>query len=76
MRARGLKKSSRRVIWVNPLLRFGDFAAKAGGIRTMLPHVDSFRPIHNLASIAELCRALSGGGDSSENLKARLLPAD
>ena len=26
-----LAKSSRRVIWVNPLLRFGDFAAKAGG---------------------------------------------
>jgi len=25
-----LAKSSRRVIWVNPLLRFGDFAAKAG----------------------------------------------
>ncbi len=26
-----LAKSSRRVIWVNPLLRFDDFAAKAGG---------------------------------------------
>ncbi|MGB6173393.1 MAG: VWA domain-containing protein, partial [Xanthobacteraceae bacterium] len=25
-----LEKSSRRIIWVNPLLRFGDFAAKAG----------------------------------------------
>ena len=58
-----LAKSSRRVIWVNPLLRFGDFAAKAGGIRTMLPYVDSFRPIHNLASMADLCRALSGGRD-------------
>ena len=29
------------------------------GIRAMLPHVDEFRPIHNLASMAELCRALS-----------------
>ncbi len=55
-----LAKSSRRVIWVNPLLRYGDFAAKAGGIRTMLPYVDSFRPIHNLASMADLCQALSG----------------
>ena len=26
-----LAKSSRRIIWVNPLLRYGDFAAKAGG---------------------------------------------
>ena len=58
-----LAKSSRRVIWVNPLLRFDAFAAKAGGIRAMLPHVDLFRPIHNLASMADLCQALSGAGD-------------
>ena len=42
----------------------------------MLPYVDSFRPIHNLASMAELCRALSGGRDSSDHSKARLLAAD
>src|SRR5579864_688380 len=71
-----LAKSSRRVIWVNPLLRFGDFAAKAGGIRTMLPYVDSFRPIHNLASMADLCQALSGGRDSSDNPRARLSADD
>jgi uncharacterized protein with von Willebrand factor type A (vWA) domain len=41
----------------------------------MLPYVDSFRPIHNLASMAELCQALSGGRDSSDNPKARLLAA-
>ena len=54
-----LHKSSRRLIWVNPLLRFDEFSAKAQGIRAMLPHVDEFRPIYNLASMAELCRALS-----------------
>ena len=54
-----LHKSCRRLIWVNPLLRFDEFSAKAQGIRAMLPHVDEFRPIHNLASMAELCRALS-----------------
>ena len=54
-----LKKSCRRLIWVNPLLRYGSFEAKALGIRAMLPHVDEFRPIHNVASMAELCRALS-----------------
>ena len=53
-----LKKSCRRVIWVNPLLRYGGFEAKALGIRTMLPFVDEFRPIHTLASMAELCAAL------------------
>jgi uncharacterized protein len=70
-----LAKSSRRIIWVNPLLRFDDFAAKAGGIRAMLPYVDSFRPIHNLASMADLVRALSGGRDLPHNPKARLLAA-
>ena len=54
-----LHNSCRRLIWVNPLLRYDEFAAKAGGVRAMLPHVDEFRPIHNLASMAELCRALS-----------------
>jgi uncharacterized protein len=69
-----LRKSSRQVIWVNPLLRFDGFSAKAQGVRAMLPHVDSFRPIHNLASMADLCRALSGersgGRDPAAWLKA------
>jgi uncharacterized protein with von Willebrand factor type A (vWA) domain len=54
-----LHRSCRRLIWLNPLLRFEGFEAKARGVRTMLPHVDEFRPVHNLASIAELCRALA-----------------
>ena len=68
-----LHRSARRLVWLNPLLRFDGFEAKARGIRTILPHVDEFRPIHNLESIAELCRALSasGGraGDPKEWLK-------
>jgi uncharacterized protein len=28
----------------------------------MLPHVDEFRPIHNLESMADLCAALSAHG--------------
>ncbi|WP_114945141.1 vWA domain-containing protein [Microvirga calopogonii] len=55
-----LKRSCRRLIWLNPLLRFDSFEARAAGIRTMLPHVDEFRPIHNLASMEDLCRTLSG----------------
>jgi uncharacterized protein with von Willebrand factor type A (vWA) domain len=60
-----LNRASRRLIWLNPLLRFAGFEAKAKGIRAMLPHVDELRPIHNLDSIAELVRALSapGAGD-------------
>jgi uncharacterized protein with von Willebrand factor type A (vWA) domain len=53
-----LHRSCRRLVWLNPLLRYGGFEARAAGIRTMLPHADEFRPIHNLASIADLCAAL------------------
>ena len=71
-----LRKSSRRLIWVNPLLRFDGFSARAQGIRAILPHVDAFRAIHNLASMADLCQALSGGRDLSDKPKAQLLAAD
>ncbi|MGH6629172.1 MAG: vWA domain-containing protein, partial [Burkholderiales bacterium] len=39
-----LHKSCRRLIWLNPLLRFPEFEAKPAGIRAMLPHVDAFLP--------------------------------
>jgi uncharacterized protein with von Willebrand factor type A (vWA) domain len=66
-----LHRSCRRLIWLNPLLRFEGFEAKAKGIRTMVPHVDELRPIHNLDSMAELVRALSdrGSGDPKAWLK-------
>jgi uncharacterized protein len=53
-----LKRSCRRLVWLNPLLRFSAFEAKAAGIRAMLPHVDEFRPIHSLGSMQELVAAL------------------
>jgi len=54
-----LHRSCRRLIWLNPLLRFAGFEAKAQGIKMMLPHVDEFRPVHNLSSIEGLVKALS-----------------
>src|SRR3954451_1429618 len=54
-----LHRSCRRLIWLNPPLRFSGFEAKAQGTRAGLSHVDEMRPIHNLYSIAELVRALS-----------------
>jgi uncharacterized protein len=55
-----LHRSCRRLIWLNPLLRFHGFEARAKGVQTMLPHVDELRPIHNLESMTDLVRALSG----------------
>jgi uncharacterized protein with von Willebrand factor type A (vWA) domain len=62
-----LHRSCRRLIWLNPLLRFDAFEPRAQGVRTMLPYVDEFRPIHNLESMAELCRALSAAGARAGN---------
>lgn len=54
-----LHRSCRRLIWLNPLLRFDAFEPKSAGIRAMLPHVDDFRPVHSLDSLAQLVAALN-----------------
>jgi uncharacterized protein with von Willebrand factor type A (vWA) domain len=68
-----LALSCRRLIWINPLLRWDGFAPKAAGIRAMLPHVDSFRAGHNIAALEALARAISRRDDPGE--KARLIAA-
>ena len=60
--AQRLRKSCRRLVWLNPLLRYRAFAPRAAGIRALLPEVDEHRPVHNLESLAELATALEGRG--------------
>ena len=55
-----LHKSCRKLIWLNPLLRYPGFEARPAGVRAMLPHVDEFLPVHNVASLIDLARALEG----------------
>lgn len=55
-----LHRSAHEVVWLNPLLRFEGFEPRAAGVRTLLAHVDRFLPVHNLASLADLARALRG----------------
>jgi uncharacterized protein with von Willebrand factor type A (vWA) domain len=66
-----LHLSARRLIWLNPLLRWEGFAPKATGIRAMLPHVDSFRAGHSIQSLEQLAEAISRPDDAGE--KARLM---
>jgi uncharacterized protein with von Willebrand factor type A (vWA) domain len=54
-----LRRSCRRLIWLNPLLRYAGFEPRAAGVRALLPNVDEHRPIHDLDSLAALARALS-----------------
>ncbi len=67
-----LHRSSRRLIWLNPLLRYEGFEAKAKGVQAMLPHVDEFRPVHNLDSLTDLVRSLSAHGTRSQEGQAWL----
>ncbi|MEE8271067.1 MAG: VWA domain-containing protein [Alphaproteobacteria bacterium] len=55
-----LHRSCRRLIWLNPLLRYEAYAPKSIGARAIMPHVDEFRPVHNLASLADLASVLGG----------------
>jgi uncharacterized protein len=70
-----LSKSCRRLIWLNPLLRFDGFEAKARGVRAMLPYVDEFRAVHNLNALADVCAALSGKGGRMSDPKTWLANA-
>ena len=54
-----LQKSCRRLIWLNPLLRFDEFQPKSAGIKAMLPYVDDFRPVHSLDTLTDLAASLS-----------------
>ena len=55
-----LHKSCRKLVWLNPLLRFDAFEPRAAGIKAMLPHVDQFLPTHNLQSLQDLAAVLAG----------------
>ncbi len=53
-----LRRSAHQIVWLNPLLRFDGFEPRAAGVRALLPNVDRFLPVHNLASLADLGKAL------------------
>ncbi|MEI8178884.1 VWA domain-containing protein [Aestuariivirga sp.] len=55
-----LRRQSKHIVWLNPLLRFDGFQALAGGVRAIMPYVDEFRPVHSLDSLRDLASALAG----------------
>ena len=56
-----LHKSCRKLVWLNPLLRYEGFQPRPSGVRAMLPHVDAFMPVHNIDSLVDLARELEQG---------------
>ncbi|MCO5124521.1 MAG: VWA domain-containing protein, partial [Rhizobacter sp.] len=63
-----LRRHAHQIVWLNPLLRFDGFEPRAAGVRALLPHVDRFLPVHNLASLADLGRALRAPPRNPANL--------
>jgi len=53
-----LQRSCHRLVWLNPLLGAPEYEPLARGMRTALPFVDDFLPVHSLASLEELARRL------------------
>jgi uncharacterized protein with von Willebrand factor type A (vWA) domain len=53
-----LRRAAHQLVWLNPLLRYEGFQPRAAGVRALLPHVDRMLPVHDLASLADLARAL------------------
>ena len=54
-----LHRSCRRLIWLNPLMRYEGFESRSLGMKAMLLHVDEFRPVHNLESLETLVNVIS-----------------
>jgi uncharacterized protein with von Willebrand factor type A (vWA) domain len=54
-----LHRSCRKLIWLNPLLRYEGFEPRSLGMKAMLPYVDEFRPVHNLESLETLISVIS-----------------
>ena len=68
-----LHKSCRRLIWLNPLLRYEGFEPRSLGMRAILPHVDDFRTVHNLESLGQLAAALGSASARREEGVSRWL---
>ena len=55
-----LQRSSRRLIWLNPLAGAEDYEPLTQGMRAAAPYIDNLLPVHNLAALVDLARHLNG----------------
>jgi uncharacterized protein with von Willebrand factor type A (vWA) domain len=49
-----LARRCRRIVWLNPMMGWDDYAPEAAGIKAALPYVDLHAPAHSLQSLAAL----------------------
>ena len=54
-----LKRHSRRLLWLNPLLRFEGYAPLARGASVLHRHADAMLAVHNLGALEQLAASLA-----------------
>ena len=54
-----LKRHSRRLLWLNPLLRFEGYAPLARGASVLHRHADAMLAVHNLGALEQLATSLA-----------------
>ncbi len=54
-----LRRRSRRVLWLNPLLRFDGYAPLAQGAAVLHQHAHGMLAVHNLSKLEELASSLA-----------------
>jgi len=68
--ARRLRASCRRLVWLNPLLRYDRYRPAAAGAAILSRHASEMRSCHNLRSLADLVEALRGPAHETQARRA------
>lgn len=71
-----LQRSSYRLIWLNPLLGSDEYQPVQRGMATVMPCVDDFLPVNNLASLQQLAEVLSQVAAIRPARKQRVCPPE
>ena len=49
-----LRRRCRRIVWLNPMMGWSEYAPEAAGMKAAMPFIDLFAPAHNIASLQAL----------------------
>jgi uncharacterized protein with von Willebrand factor type A (vWA) domain len=71
-----VRRSCRRLVWLNPLLGSKSYEPLTRGMRAALPLVDDFLPAHNLASLEQLAERLMSLPPRGGNAKFKMQNAN
>jgi uncharacterized protein with von Willebrand factor type A (vWA) domain len=53
-----IRNRSKKIIWLNPLAGYTDYKPHVAGMKTALPYINVFAPVHNADSLRKLAKWL------------------